>query len=272
MANNQLVEGHHSKPDKMASGNLPMIGLSLMDDILMNPPPFIRLTNGDPLTWAYDPSQVTMCVSSFMKRYFPGSFGRVMKFDTEEEFEMIAQGLTAKPLFLHVDLKYETKYRKIRANFFVTVNTAHPVIKSQLLKSLNEARTQIKEGRRVALEIDFNPILDDWFRDLIQKPNLCGIPSLLARHAKIVITNSSEFFQPFRCGQAFLIYSVLCLPLCLVTYPAYRLYRKIRMSDTVADIQGEVKHLTWSNGIPKASTNRRLNWHRRTTFMGIPIN
>lgn len=259
---------------------LPMIGLTLTQDFLSTPPPFFQVHCGigDP-SIKHDRSQVTVCVSSTKhKNWFPDSMGSVLKVTSDSDYENLVQGLLSRPLFLDVALERFTapaceNYQKTtKADMFVTVNTAHPVIKSQLLKVIDEGRTLIRAGKKFAMKITFNGVLKDWFRSLLAGDE--GLLSCLntvafAENASIVITNTSEFFEPYGCNPSLICCTICCLPCCLLTCPLYRLHRILTTTDRKVKIQGEIQYLNWVDGVPHAQSNCQFIMHQEVRRRGI---
>lgn len=233
---------------------LPMIGLSTLDDFVQSPPPFLKLLSTAPLQWAVNRTLVNICVDTRRHLYFRGAIGNVLKFETEEKFETIVRSLLSRLLVLEVKLEAGTCCTSIGVHYFVTVNTSHPVIKSQILTAVNAVRTRGTNGGPLVLKIDFNNVLKSWFRGL---PGYRGSKmGDTASLAEIVITSKPEVDPCFRTvfiGTG-IITGVIMLAflLCCVTYFAAR---EIRTSNKKSRIQGEIKHLTWRNNVPVCSTN-----------------
>ncbi|PIK49587.1 hypothetical protein BSL78_13523 [Apostichopus japonicus] len=249
---------------------LPMIGLTLTQDFLSTPPPFFQVHTGigDP-TVKHDRSQVTVCVSSSKhKDWFPDSMERVLKVSSDAEYETLVQGLLSKPLLLTYSwkgspplpvkmLRRQQKtilikffYSLSAAEMFVTVNTAHPVIKSQLLRVIDEGRTLVRSGRKFAFRAD---------EDCLSCLNTIAF----AESADIIITNTSEFFVPYGCDPSLLCCTLCCLPCCLLTCPCYRIHRYLTTTDRTVDVQGEIQYLNWVDGVPHAQNNCQFIMLRR---------
>ncbi|PIK35503.1 hypothetical protein BSL78_27668 [Apostichopus japonicus] len=249
---------------------LPMIGLTLTQDFLSTPPPFFQVHTGigDP-TVKHDRSQVTVCVSSSKhKDWFPDSMERVLKVSSDAEYETLVQGLLSKPLLLDIQLERfsapacENVKKTTKAEMFVTVNTAHPVIKSQLLRVIDEGRTLI----------NFNSVIKDWYRHLLQADEdclSCLNTIAFAESADIIITNTSEFFVPYGCDPSLLCCTLCCLPCCLLTCPCYRVHRFLTTTDRTVDVQGEIQYLNWVDGVPHAQNNCQFIMLKEVRRRGI---
>ncbi|KAJ8025077.1 hypothetical protein HOLleu_35181 [Holothuria leucospilota] len=238
---------------------LPMIGLSTLDDFVQSPPPFLKLISTSPLQWAVNRNLVNICVDPKRHLYFRGAVGNVIKFETAEKFENIVKSLLSKPLVLEVNLEAGTRCRSIGVHYFVTVNTSHPVIKGQILDAVNGVRTRVTNEGPVVLKIDFNNVIDCWFREM---PGYRGSKtSNTASRAEVVITSKPDVHPCFRgvvLGTGIIGGAImLTFLLCCVTYYAVR---EIRTSNKKSRIQGEIKHLTWRNNVPVSSTDFAINF------------
>lgn len=238
-----------------------MIGLSTLEDFVQNPPPFLRLLSTAPLMWDVNCTQVSICVDPRRNPYFRGALGNVFKFNVEDEFESLVKSVLSKPLILEVDFKVGSGCKTVVGHYFVTVNTANPVIKSQILNAVNEVRPRVMR-RPVELKIDFNNVLDGWYRNLPGYPTTrCQVNGSTASCAEIVITSKPDVHPCFRTtviGWGLIGATImLSFLICCLTYYAVR---EIRTSTKRSKIQGDIKHLTWRNNVPVCSTDLGINF------------
>lgn len=232
--------------------NLPMIGLTTIEDVIAKSPPFLKVE--DPWlpdshrTWTHNPTDVTVCISSYKnEKRFAGSLGRIQILESIEELDVFTEALLWRPLLLDVKLALDNS----QAHYLVTVNTSHPVIKSQLLKALNQARHLLQEGRNFVIKINFNSILVDWFRDYFRTQRLLHqVSSLHTTHADIVITNSRKSDDHSCCGP---------VTRCLLR----RANPNGNVTKKQIHIQGEVKYLTWNNRSAIIKDTHEFRWHAK---------
>ncbi|XP_071498231.1 uncharacterized protein [Diadema antillarum] len=236
----------------MDTRTLPMIGVTLLEDFVKNPPPYFQVQHcmRHPVIRPVH-NQVNLCAyNSSREAWFPDSMGRVLKVETVEQYDALVHRLLSCPIVLDVVLERSHKSGRIRyilkCDIIVTINTAHPVIRAQMQKLLEEGREDIVNGRNFAIDFDFDGILKSWFSSLHQgQDSILWNTTYSCCYAHVVVTNSTEFNTMFGCNSVGICGFIMCLPICIFMCPIYRISRCLTTVDRDADINGEVAYLTF---------------------------
>lgn len=230
---------------------LPMIGVTLVEDFVKNPPPYFQVQHcvRHPVIRPIS-ELVNLCAhDKTHEAWFPDSMGRVLKVETVRQYDDLVQRLLTRPLVFDVKLERRHKSGRTRyilkCDIIVTVNTSHPVIQSQMQKLLDGGREDISAGRNFAIEFNFNSILKHWFSTVHQGQDGLFDTTYDCTYAKVVVTNSTEFNSMYACSPQGVCLFLLCLPCCIFMCPAYRISRCLTTVDHEGDIQGTVSYLTF---------------------------
>ncbi|XP_030846022.1 uncharacterized protein LOC105438946 [Strongylocentrotus purpuratus] len=231
---------------------LPMIGVTLVEDFVKNPPPYFQVQHcvRHPVIRPV-PERVNLCAhDKSHEAWFPDSMGRILKVSTVAQYDQLVQRLLTRPLVFDVKLERRHKSGRTRyilkCDIIVTVNTSHPVIQTQMMQIFDGGREDIVNGRNFALEFNFNSILKGWFRTVHQgQDSLLFNTTYHCAYANIVVTNSTEFNSMYSFSPEGVCMFLMCLPCCIFMCPIYRISRCLTTVDRDTDIDGEVSYLTF---------------------------
>ncbi|XP_041478557.1 uncharacterized protein LOC121426349 [Lytechinus variegatus] len=230
---------------------LPMIGVTLVEDFVKNPPPYFQVQHcvRHPVIRPI-PEQVNLCAhDKSHEAWFPDSMGRVLKVSTVAQYDQLVERLLSRPLVFDVKLERRHKSGRIRyilkCDIIVTVNTSHPVIKNQMQQIFSGGREDIVNERNFALEFNFNSILKSWFSTVHQGQDGIFDTTYDCTYADFVVTNSTEFNSMYSCSPEGVCLFLMCLPCCIFMCPAYRIARCLTTVDRDTDVRGDVSYLTF---------------------------
>ncbi|XP_022106651.1 uncharacterized protein LOC110987848 [Acanthaster planci] len=226
----------------------PAINVILFKEFLQVRPDFFTVVNGPTHQYfSHDPRRVMNCDQSQDRAaLFPESMGSILKVSTEGELENLTQKFLQLPLFFTVDLKRlhksgNTRYID-RGEAVVIVNSQHPYFQDHYKGLLTEAMELMREGKRFAVELDFNGVLEDWLRDFYAQMGREGSFNTVYRCklGRVVITNHGQYSQMFSCNNCpeVVYWWTFCFPCCLLACPIYVLQRKLRVTDLGGRIRG----------------------------------
>lgn len=250
--------------------NAPMIAVTLDTYMASNySPPYLQAVTagnsiGDKVKWTHNPAELTVCMTS-SKQDFPGSIDSCIKITSVEDLDVFAGGLLSRPLLMDAKLTSPLMRHEYQVNVFVYVNTSHPVIKSQILVALNQARNFLSEGQPFSIEINFNSVVAAWV-DYCDKTKF-RLSSYSGTGASIEITNAPLFDDCPGCGsdagqgQTCLVGCCYCL-FCPISCPIYLIYRQMIMASKKFYIQANVKHVVWINNSPVTADFVKLKFTR----------
>ncbi|XP_038070347.1 uncharacterized protein LOC119739456 [Patiria miniata] len=231
----------------------PAINVTLMQHFVKHPPACFsvkeRTTRWRKQRRQYlssDPTKITSCARS-AKDIFSDSKGGCLWVHTEAELETLTETLLTLPIFLTACLKRD--HRKTSNTTLVhtgkaavIVNTQNVQIQHHFKTLLAEAMDLMREGKKFAVEFDFNSVLEEWLESVFvsrgEEGNTWpwGNTRYISRHAKITVTNYGERAPCFTCPDCskttcrVLSWSFF-LPCCCVVCPIYRLQRCLRVTD-----------------------------------------
>uniref|UniRef100_H2Z1F2 Uncharacterized protein n=1 Tax=Ciona savignyi TaxID=51511 RepID=H2Z1F2_CIOSA len=214
------------------------MGLTLEADFLQDIPDVFQPVDGK---LHHDRRKVNVFTSN-SNCYFVDHYNNEVKVNNLEEFALIKQRLLTLPIYMRVELRRHRKSGNTThinyGTFIVMVNTKHPSIQSQIREYLDQAELHMKDQERFALEFDFGPVLRSWYKQ--RHDNSRG--SYIAKNSCFCITNfrakSKIFVNP--------VMWVLCLPVCLVTAPAYCAYRHALSEDFTCKMKSAVRYVDGS--------------------------
>ncbi|OAF70888.1 putative ATP-dependent RNA helicase PB1A10.06c [Intoshia linei] len=148
-----------------------------------------------------------------------------------QDLDRIKENLIGLPILMKIWVKLDIhSYSPVEmeTDLALLIDTSHPYIQCDMEKGLKEIKTCIQKGEKICLTINFEQSIDKWAK-LVSPITCCTFTNFKQHRAKLFITN---YTKPSQFYQNVVIWNLIN-PIWLITYPFYKLFRKIRCKDVV---------------------------------------